>query len=1000
MIGMAHAQERRIRGKVISETGDALPGVSVLITGTSTGTQTDIDGNFQIQSPVGAKSLTFSYIGYVSKTFDIGQATTMNVTLAASSSELSEVVVVGYGSQNRSRMTTSVSRLSGTEISEQPVPNFGQAMQGRIAGVQVTAGSGRPGAPIQMNIRGRASINAGNNPLYVIDGVIMPSNNNITPNAPDNFDIQGSGVAPLANLNPEDIESIEVLKDAAAAAIYGSRGSNGVVLITTKSGGKRDKSVVSLSAYNGFQSLTKKKKLLNATEYRTLYNEALVNTRLDPLFTEDQIKNPTNNVNWVDEILADNSNVNNVQLSVTSGGTSKTQFYSSLNYFSQDGILRESKFDRYALRTNVTHDINSFIRLGSNIAISKSLRDETPVDNSIYSPFPRAQVARPDQAIFNDNGTFASNDFNNPLHMFQSKNNIALSNIFNSTYAEIKILPTLRFKSSVGIDYTYLNQQTFNPSTSLSGEGSNGSAVSGYVETQNILTTQTLSYNDDFFDNRLNVNGTLVYEYQWNDRWNNRVEGVNFPSDLTHYIVSAAQITSGTSELNQFRMESMLARINLAWENKYLLGASLRRDGSSRIPKSGRYGYFPSVSAGWVLSEEEFLKHSSFVNNLKIRASYGETGNQEGIGIYTAYRQIGGGFNYNDSPGFALSTIGSPNLRWETTRQIDIGLEFSILNNRLDFSGDWYRKNTVDLLLNRPIPQTTGFNTILENIGSMKSSGFDFQVTSHNFINDFKWNTSFNISTYQNEVTELYQDQPIDGSFVTRTAVGQPLGAFYLIKSLGVNPATGDMMYENIDGSVDDSGNPTINSSDRQFLGNPLPEFFGGITNNFSYQNFDLNIFFQYSYGNDIYNMGAQGVGGYYSLGGNITAGGGVPTNVFKEAFDNRWTPDNTSAEYPRAIGGQLGTSNTQNSSRFLEDGSYLRLKLVTLGYTLPKNFTSKVGLNNARIYVSAQNPLTFTKYSGYDPEVSSESSVANAGVDQTSIPQMKTFMFGINIGL
>jgi len=985
----ALAQERTITGTVTSkQDGLPLPGVSVKIKGTTKGTITLSSGKFSIAAAgSSAVSLEFSYLGYITQTIAIGSSNSINVALVEDTKSLTDVVVVGYGTQSKRNVTSARVGVTSEEIKDQPVPSVAQALQGRMAGVQISSGSGRPGAPIAINIRGRSSITAGNNPLYVVDGVILPSNSGSTPST------AGAGVSALANINPEDILSVDVLKDAASAAIYGSRGSNGVVIITTKGGNKSGKSTINVSAYTGAQSLTKTRDLLNASEYRQMYNEARVNAGLATLFTQAQIDNPTANVNWLDEIISDNSRTNNLQLSIASGAGEKTQFYTSLNYFDQDGALNFGGFKRYALRTNVTHDINSFIKVGSNLAISRSYRQESPVDNSIYSPFPRALVARPDQPIYNADGTFAANDYNNPLHMFQSVNYVNLSNIFNSTFAEVKILPGLKFRSAVGIDYTYVDQRTYNPITSLSGQGSNGSGSSGYVQTENYLTTQTLSYNKNLFDNRLNIDGTAVYEFQWNNQSNNRVDGSNFPSDLTPYVTSAAQITGGTASLTYFKIESMLARLNMAWEGKYLLGGSIRRDGSSKIPAKGRYGYFPSVSGGWIISEEDFLKNNNTISFLKLRSSYGSTGNQEGIGNFTSRRLIGGGFNYNDTPGFALSTIGSPDLKWETTNQFDLGIELGLFNNRIDISADYFNKKTKDLLLNRPIPSTTGFNTILENIGSLEGHGFDFQVSSKNFVGAFKWNTSLNLSTYNNKVTSLYNDQPIDGSFATRTAVGQPLGAFFLIKSLGVDRNTGDMLYEDINGTN------TITGDDRQFLGNPLPKFYGGITNNFSYKGFDLSVFFQYSYGNDIYNLGAEGTGGWASLGGVVSATAPA-TNVIRDVYENRWTPSNMDSKYPRAVGGVRGTYNTQRSSRFLEDGSYLRLKNITLGYNLPKSVLTKLHLSNVRVYATGYNVLTFTKYTGFDPEVSSDFTVGNTGVDQGSIPQFKTYTFGINIGL
>ncbi|PVH26364.1 SusC/RagA family TonB-linked outer membrane protein [Sphingobacterium corticibacter] len=986
-IGIASAQNRTVTGNVTaSAERSPLSGVSVTIVGTSSGTQTDDLGNYSISVPANA-TLRFSYVGFNSKNVVVGTQSTINVGLDNESS-LDEVVVVGYGTQLKRNLTTSISTVGAAELKDIPVPNIQQVLQGKTAGVMVTSGGGRPGAPLAVQIRGRSSINAGNNPLYVIDGVIMASNNDFTPNA------VGAGISPLANLNSEDIVSVEVLKDAAAASIYGSRGSNGVVIITTKGGNKSGKSQIAASTYTGWQSLTKKRDLLNSTEYRTLYNEAATNAGLAPVFTQDQVANPENNVNWLDEILADESNVTSAQVSVTSGGNENTQFYTSFNYFNQDGMLQRGGFERYAVRANLTHRINDFITLGSNTALTRSMRDETPVDNSIFSPFPRALVARPDQPIYNADGTFATNSYNNPLHMFQSQNFVNLANVFNSSYLQFDIVSGLKFKTAVGIDYSFLDQRIYNPITSLSGMGSNGSAASGTAQTRNFLATQTLSYDKSFYDNRLDLNAIAVYEYQRNQRENNRVDGNNFPSDLTPYLTSAAAITGGTANFTEFSLASALARVNLGWDGKYLFSASIRRDGSSKFPESGRFGYFPSVSAGWVMSEENFLKNVDAISLLKVRASYGSTGNQEGIGNFAFRRTIGGGFNYFDLPGFGLSAIGSPNLKWETTNQVDVGIDLGLFNNRLEIAADYYNKTTKDLLLNRPIPSTTGFSTILENIGNIKGSGFDFQVTSRNFRNaDFTWSTSLNISTYRNEVTKLFNDQPIDQGFVVRHAVGQPLGSFFLIKSLGVDPETGDMMYEDFDGSG------TITSADRQFMGNPLPKFHGGFTNNFSYKNFDLDVFFQYSYGNDIYNLGAEGTGGYGSMGA-VVSGTAPATNMFRDYYLDRWTPENTNAEQPRAVGGVRGTFNSQRSSRFLEDGSYLRLKTLTLGYNLPKSLIQNARFTNVRIYASAYNLLTFTKYTGFDPEVSSELTVSNLGVDQGSIPQFRTFMLGINLGL
>ncbi|WP_207491490.1 SusC/RagA family TonB-linked outer membrane protein [Aridibaculum aurantiacum] len=994
LAGIALAQTRTVTGIVTDEKGVPLANASVLVRGTTTGVNTDVNGRFSIAVPSNARVLVISSVGYGSQELTLSATTNeYNAALQSTAERLDEVVVVGYGQQAARRVTTSIATIKGDEIRNLPVAELSQAIQGRVAGVQISAGSGRPGAPIAVNVRGRSSIQAGNNPLYVIDGLILASNNNFTPSLGTvaSQAQAGAGISPLANINPDDIESIEVLKDAAAAAIYGSRGSNGVVLITTKRGSRSNRSQVSLTSFYGFQSLTTRRDVLNASEYRQLYNEARVNTGLTPLFTQSEIDNPPANVNWLDEILNKNSAIVNTQVAVSSGGDRKTQIYASLGYLKQDGPLIKGDFSRYSGRFNLDHSVTDRLKIGNSSGIARTRRSETPVDNSIFSPFPRSLIARPDQPIYNPDGKFAVNDFNNPVQMFLTDNFVNLLTLQNLTYGEYNIIPGLRFRSSLGVDYTVLDQRIYNPTTSLVGQGSQGTATQGAVTTQNYILTQNLNYNKMLLDNRLSLDATAVYEYQYNKREDLRVDAQNFASDVTPYIVSAAQITTGSSTATDNALASVLGRVNLGWRNKYLFGASIRRDGSSKFPREGRYGVFPALSAAWNITEETFMDNVRPVSFLKLRASYGETGNQEGIANFASRRLFGTGFNYNDQPGFALAAYGNPNLRWETTTQYDIGLDVGLFNDRLRITADYYRKNTKDLLINRPVPRTSGFAAITENIGSLEASGWDFLVTGQILNQGLKWSSTLNFNTYNNKVTALYNNQPIPGTFATQIAVGQPLGAFFLIKALGVDPATGDMLYENVNAPA------TIGGEDRQFLGSPIPDFYGGLTNNFSYKGFDLSAFVQFSVGNMIYNNAAEGTGGYGSLGANVSATG-APTNVFREIYQNRWVSGKTDAKYPRAVGGPQGAFNTQRSSRFLEDGSYARLKNITLGYNLPSTVLRRMGMSNLRLYVSGQNLLTWTKYSGFDPEVSTDFTVNNAGVDQGAIPQMKTVTVGLNV--
>ncbi len=990
----SNAQSKLITGKVTDAKGTPVINASVIVKGADVGTTTNTEGQFSLNVPANANAIIVSYVGLEPKEIALQGNTIFSVSLVQANTNLEEVVVVGYGLQSARRVTTSIAKISGDEIRNQPVANLAQAIQGRVAGVQISAGSGRPGAPIAVNVRGRSSIQAGNNPLYVIDGLILASNNDFRPSLGTiaSQAAAGAGVSPLANINPDDIESIEVLKDAAAAAIYGSRGSNGVVMITTKRGSRSNKSQISVNSYYGKQSLTTRRDVLNATEYRQLYNEARVNTGLTPIFTQAEVNQPTADVNWLNEIISDNSDIHNTQVSITSGGDRRTQIYASLGYLSQDGALIKGGFKRYSGRFNLDHSVNDWFRVGNSSGLSRTERNETPADNSIWSPFPRGLIARPDQPIYKADGTFAVNDFNNPLHMFQTDNFINLLNLANLFYGEASILPGLKFRSSLGIDYTVLDQRIYNPITSLAGQGSNGSGTAGSVTTQNYILTQNLGYSKMLFNNNLSVDATAVYEFQKNRREDMRVDANSFASDGTPFIVSAAKIATGSSTLTDFSISSLLGRVNLAWQNKYLLGASIRRDGSSKFPEEGRYGIFPAVSIGWNIHREKFFENTRAVSQIKLRASYGQTGNQEGIANFASRRLFGTGFNYFDQPGFALSAPGNPDLKWETTNQYDIGVDLGFFKDRLRISADYYRKDTRDLLINRSVPATSGFLTITQNIGSLEANGWDFLLSADVLNKDLQWTTSLNLNTYNNKVTKLYNGQPIAGTFATQIGVGQPLGAFFLIEASGVDPATGDMLYKDV------NGDNIIGGLDRQYLGSPLPNWYGGFTNTLSYKGFDLSGFFQFSVGNKIYNNAAEGTGGYASLGGNVSASAPA-ANVFREVFEGRWTTANKeNAKYPRPVGGARGAFNTQRSSRFLEDGSYGRLKNLTLGYTFSPSLSKRLGMSSARFYVSGQNLFTWTKYSGFDPEVSTDFTVNNAGVDQGAIPQMKTITVGLNV--
>lgn len=986
-LGQLLAQTKTITGKVTDDKGKAIEGASVILKNSKQGTSTNSTGEFSIVVPEDVKILIISYTGFTTKEISISpQRSNYDVSLKPANSQLTDIIVVGYGTQNKTKVTGAISNIKATDIKDIPVPSVEQAIQGKVAGVNIQSTSGRPGAAIAVQIRGRTSISAGNDPLYVVDGVIISNrieftSNNAVTNAPVSF---------MANINPDDIESIEILKDASAAAIYGSRASNGVVLITTKKGKYGQKTKFDFGTYYGTQSLTKTKKLLGASDYMKMVNEARANNTpaQSPLYTPAQIASPAFNTDWVGAILNPHSTVKNYQLSAI-GGSEKTSFFFSGNYFDQDGILIKGGFKRYAFRLNLDHEANNWLKFGNNIAVAKSERIETQPDNSIYSPWSTALKSLPIERIYKPDGTFSTNSFANPVHVFQPYDFFGLTTVTNSTYAQVIIIPSLKFRSSIGLELNHSISRNYSPITSLQGAGSNGSANEGTSETRNIIATQQLTYDKSFFDNKLGLNATVVYEYQKNTIEDLLLFGQDFPSDVTNYLISAAKITGGTANRTDFALESYLGRATLDWEGKYILAASIRRDASSKFAQGQRVGTFPSIAGGWVVSNEKFLENVKAISFLKLRTSYGLTGNQAGIGNFAYRRLFGTGANYDGASGIALSTIGNPNLKWETTKQFDLGLEIGLLKNRINLSIDYYKKNTKDLLLARPIPRTTGFGSITENIGSIEGEGWDFTLNTINTKGILNWSTTITVGTYKNKVTALYNDQPIVGDFVTQTGVGQPLGAFYLIKALGVDPVTGDMKYEDI------NKDGAINSSDRQYLGSPIPKFQGGITNNLNYKGFDFSIFFQFASGNKLFKTFESGTGGTGSLGANAQ-----PTNVFQEIYDERWTPSNPNAKYPRAVSGAKGTFNTQNSSRYLEDASYIRLKTLTLGYSLPQTMLNKTKvIKNIRLYVSGQNLWTITKYSGFDPEATTSVTVGNLGNDQGAIPQFRTVTFGANIG-
>jgi TonB-linked SusC/RagA family outer membrane protein len=983
LLSVAFAQNKAITGKVTSATdGTSLPGVSVTVKGNAkVGTQTDTNGNFKLSVPADSKTLVFGYIGF--KGLESPISNVVNVKLEEDQKSLTEVVVVGYGTQNKRDLTGSVSRVTSKEFADQPISTFESALQGRAAGVFINSGSGKLGQGLTIRVRGISSISAGQDPLYVIDGQPVVSQALGSATEPDN---------PLASIAPEDIESIEILKDAAAASIYGARASNGVVLVTTKSG-KAGKTKVNFTYFTGVSSPTYRGDFMNAAEYRQIFTDAIKNSSLNGVLwnrddpedawlefgagTDDWSKNY--DTKWTDLSFQDGG-ISQYNISVN-GGDAKTRFFISGGYNDQTGILIGNSFNRSNGRLNVDHSVSDKFKIGTNISVAKTINNRVSSDNAFTNPLqlnaiPPIQRARLDDGELSNETLYYNNLIDLEKATAISSQLRSISN-FNAKY---NFTSSLSLTGDFGFDITQLDEENYNGKETLDGAPS-GLGFTRQVNSSSYNTNTYLSYLKSFGKHNIDLVGGT--SFQTTTLKTGSSTGIGFPNDKFTKIASAAIVSGGSSTETGYSFLSYFARGNYKFADKYIIGASGRIDGSSRFGSNNRYGFFPSVSAGWIITEENFLKSIPKISLLKLRASYGLTGNSE-IGNFpslTLYSAL----PYADKAGIVPSQIGVDDLRWEKSKKLDIGLEFGFFNNRISGEFDYFDNQTEDLLLSFPLPATNGFTSIVRNVGKLENKGFEFTLNTNNLVGKFKWSTSFNISTYKNKILST------DGSIINggarqlgRIAEGNPYGYFYGPKYAGVDPANGDAIYFNEDGT-------TANESNwdgfEQQVGDPNPEFYGGFGNTFSYKGLDLNIQTQFVYGNDLYNI----AGFFQSVNGDYY------DNQTRDQL-NYWTPTNTitNIPQPRFIDG----NGAFKSSRWVQDGSYFRVKSVVLGYRIPANILSKLKVDNARIYVSGQNLLTFTNYDGYDPEVNATyTGRVNLGHDFYTPPQARTITFGVNFG-
>ncbi|HTJ53073.1 MAG TPA: TonB-dependent receptor, partial [Cyclobacteriaceae bacterium] len=990
-------------GKVTSaEDGTALPGVNVIIKGTTNGTATDAEGRYSISVP-GNVTLQFTFIGLVTQEVEIGARNVIDIVMAQDAKQLGEVVVVGYGTQERAGVTGSISKVKGADIQNLPVTSYEQALQGRTPGVQISSPSGELGAALRIRVRGSASVTASNQPLVVIDGFIVTST--------DQTNFTDSNAAnPLADLNPNDIESIEVLKDASSAAIYGARGSNGVMIITTKRGGQ-GKTKFNLNYSTGNSSPTHLRKFLNGQQYAEMFSAAAVNAgyAANDLNTawNDAGGGPLTGTGSFSDLVSRKINDNwNKQAFRTgrmsqydfsaAGGNEKTQFFASLAYLDQDGIIIANSFQRMSGRFNLDHTVNSKIKIGASINQIYSKKNNVPENNSFGSPLEGNAIA-PIIPLRDSTGDYNDNTFyGNPYRAIANFKDISTEwRNFSNLYGSWKIMDGLNFRSEAGVDFLSLYEYGWNGSKTPVTVATPSSGKYGTTRVINYNINNTLNYTKSF--DKHNIEFLLGQSYQQSVTQSSFIQGLGLPTDDFKYLANASQNTSFNSAQTSYAYTSVFGRLHYKFNNKYLVSASLRNDGSSRFGKDKKYGWFPAASVGWILSEENFIKGtgiSNVLNFLKLKSSIGLTGNSEipnfaSRGLYTSTY-------FGDRVGLYPVQLANNNLTWEKTTQWDLGVEYEIVNSRISGGVDYYTKNTNGLLLSIPIPPTSGYTSTLRNAGKMSNKGWDIYINTRNLVGKFKWSTSFNISTFKNKVVDLV-GQPIlpVGRNLNAAIEGQPIGVFYGVKYAGVDPSNGDALYYLADGTTTNNWSNASQLANYRVLGSPNPKHYGGITNTFEFMGFDLSIFAQWSYGNQIFNSSAvfqQQTFSNYGLDNQTVD------------MMNYWKKEGDKTNVPRP---DLSVNNGNRiTSRFISDGSYLRFKTVSLGYSIPTAIANAAKFNSIRIYATAQNLFTITNYKGNDPEVSytapsattQSSNLAN-GVDYYSAPQAKSIIFGIKLG-
>lgn len=999
-----------IRGVVLDIHGQPIIGASVAVKGTTHATFTDIDGKFVLRAVTKQSSLVVTYIGYSAKEIKIYDKTEIKIILEENQTELDEVIVVGYGSQSKKLVATSIGHMRVDDVDQGADYNAAKMLQGRVAGVNVSSASGKPGSMPNILIRGTSSISGSNSPLYVVDGIPSES---------------------MPVINPNDIEQMDVLKDASSAAIYGSRANSGVIIITTKSG-KSGKTKVDYSGRFGIGYIAHDIKMANAEQYKRVMQTAVDNYNVQKgenyeFYVPDVIED----TDWLKEIYRRPAYQTSHNISL-SGGSETTSFYTSLGFTSQEGAVKKSAYDQYSLRAKFNHKINKMFNVRLNLSGTQSRFDQVEDSSSSLKVIRTAREEQPWYSPYKEDGGYKVNGEgqivrHNPV-MLIDEEDWSVDKTQVAVNLGIDFTPFAGFKYAVtGNVYGILDQER--KKISEKHDARKNTAGWGALAQQKNFSVRYVvdnmfSYDGEWDDLRYTVlagHSFEQYKYEtFGARSENYAEG--FPSDGFNSLAASNNIYKGSIGFNQYSLDSYLSRLTLNYKNKYILTGAIRRDGSSRFSKNARYGTFPSASFAWRALEEDFMPKVEAMNELKVRLSWGRTGSQSGIGNYVPHSLVtAGGNSYNGNPGFKISQMAQ-HLEWEKATQFNLGLDTEFFNNRLNFTVDMFYNKTIDLLYGRPVLSTTGYTSLTGNIGELDNRGIELAIGGDILTGEFKWNMTGNISFINNRLRKILDGQDMIilasgganfGGQKNALINGKSIGSYYMLEMAGIYqydsdvPAAlyakgvraGDVRY------VDHNKDGDINDDDRVYAGKADPDFYGGITSTMNWKNFELAVFTQFSAGGKIMPAwrGGGGTEGTDHLG--VAKSGKEFYNVSKEMATEYWRGPGTTNSIPRPVmlgvhTGYSGDYNTQTSTRYLEDASFFKFKTITFAYNLPASLMRKIGLSRAKIYASLDNFFTLTSYSGYDPEFSVESqpSSPNYGVDYGELPTLKNIIFGLNV--